>query len=146
VPQLGDIQTAKDRGKQYNRKWVWDACKKCGKERWIETVGGKPRRTICHHCATFKGGRSIWQNYILVALDKEDFFFPMVPTGRHGRYVLEHRLVMAKHIGRCLQSFEAVHHRNGIRDDNRIENLELVLRAHNGKVKCPFCQNEFRIR
>lgn len=50
-------------------------------------------------------------------------------NGNKGKYTYEHRLVMQEMIGRPLVKGETVHHKNGVRNDNRPENLELWSEA-----------------
>ena len=81
----------------------------------------------------WQGGRFInGYGYVEVKLFPSDFFYSMV--GKRG-YVKEHRLVVAKALGRCLHSWEIVHHKgikfpkgsNEDKQDNRYpENLQLV--------------------
>lgn len=66
----------------------------------------------------WKDGRKLNCGYVMLS-------FPDHPRADRGGYVLEHILVMEKEIGRYLRKGENVHHRNGVRDDNRLENLEL---------------------
>jgi DNA-binding CsgD family transcriptional regulator len=81
----------------------------------------------------WKGGtRMAVGGYIDERILSNDPFFCMAraASSEGAGYVFQHRLVMARHLGRPLLSHETVHHKNGIRSDNRIENLELWSSKH----------------
>ena len=75
-------------------------------------------------CNAWKGGRIInSQGYVMIHSPKH-------PDCNASGYVREHRLVMEKHLGRRLKFYELPHHINGIKTDNRIENLVLITRSN----------------
>ena len=152
MPEIGEIVKAKEIGKRGslgNQKYVWTACKSCGKERWTQVRSDKKFSRLCLHCwalknfkslaekqrgaghPNWKGGKTRSHGYVLIKLFPDDFFYSM---RNKAHYVLEHRLVMAKHLGRCLQSWEIVDHKNAVRDDNKISNLELKSQSEHMRL------------
>lgn len=74
-------------------------------------------------------------------------YLPDHPMANKKGYLLEHRKVMADTLGRMLLPTEVVHHRNGVKDDNRPENLEVLLKREHDRIpkpppkpiECPHC-------
>lgn len=139
-------------------------CKVCKAEFWVQQARIKKRQGI--YCSkscrakdltpeqegirnwNWKGGK--WfdktNGYVFVWTPEKVKIGKKEPRIRH-RYLPEHRLVMEKYLERKLNPWEFIHHKNGIKNDNRLENLELMTkRVHQGKVLCPYCNKEFLIR
>jgi len=73
---------------------------------------------------SWKGGKTVNRaGYVLIKASEH-------PMANSSGYVLQHRIVMEKSLGRYLGKKETVHHKNGIKGDNRIENLELWFSKH----------------
>jgi hypothetical protein len=156
MPEIGEIASGKDIGKKGDwDKFIYSMCPICGYTRWVLKYRLPEPKTerICPSCNCkrkagdkhphWKGGRHVnAQGYIEVWVAPDDIFYPMA---NHLNYSREHRLVMARYLGRCLRREEEVHHLNGIRTDNRIENLALTTN-HNHNKKTLIQQLQKRIR
>ncbi len=121
----------KTRGLEYHVFWLCVCvCGKTTKSNIYNLESGKAGCTSCANIAKMKkAGRyqiprtKTGQGYVLI-------WKPDHPNATLQNRVLEHVLVMEEHIGRLLYPKETVHHMNGVKDDNRIENLELWAANH----------------
>jgi transposase len=93
----------------------------------------------------WKGGRCKSRGYIMVRVYPEDPYYCMGVTRSDGaHYVFEHRLVMARHLGRPLTDSETVHHVNPQdKENNDISNLQLRQGKHGkgGAFQCADCDS-----
>ena len=117
-------------GKEFNRRYAHAKkskhlfCSMNCKSKWYSKIMIGKNNPMYHNgrkaekSSNWKGGRVINRNYILIRK-------PDHPKCDVSGYISEHRLIMGKAINRFLTKKEVVHHINGIRGDNRIENLKL---------------------
>jgi len=134
--------------RQFNRTHKYKkVCENCGKK----FLGSKKITRFCSGTCqntgrfnpTWKGGIKRDKGYVYLLVKNH----PRASAG----YVSEHRLVMEKKLGRYLKPNELVYHKNGVKSDNRIENLEIIQVIkhpdfHTGKVTCPYCHEKFSIK
>jgi hypothetical protein len=139
-PKIGDKTNGINLGLKSRGIFIWSACPQCKSERWI----GKNQITkFCMSCAAINrkntgeknprwngGVRQDKDGYRYITVDENHPFINMSGKvfihGKYRYYIAEHRLVMAFKLNRPLNKTELVHHLNGIKDDNRPENLELM--------------------
>jgi hypothetical protein len=93
---------------------------------------GRPSVKYCSHFCYLKNrlrhgtNNSNWKGGSHVDIHGYRWVYNANRKSHNGHYVKEHRQVMEKHLGRLLKSSEHIHHVNGIKTDNRIENLVLT--------------------
>ena len=105
-----------------NASLVTKLCKHCGK-----AFSSQPYRNVVMCSAEcVKASRSVRR-----AKDSVGWYIQAksgyVVRSFQGRTQLQHRYIMEQHLGRPLEPFENIHHVNGVKDDNRIENLEIWI-------------------
>jgi len=102
----------------------------CGAPKQVHSVTGWACRNDSGAAnGNWRGGRTRHKKGYLMTRA------PGHPRADHGNYVFEHVLVMEEMLGRYLLPGENVHHRNGVKDDNRPENLELWTRPQPAGIR-----------
>jgi hypothetical protein len=132
MPEIANINRIKQDEKH---KWAWHLCIDCRKGRWVQLRNGKPRSLRCRRCANqgknLKYDQINRQGYIFLLCKKH-------PAADCWGYVKRARLVLEEKLGRYLLPGMDVHHKNGIKDDDRPDNLEEIIPGEHTSLHRPW--------
>lgn len=120
-----------DNDQSKNTRWL---CKcDCGTETVVGSAALRGKRVKSCGCWKARNGKAHWRWKGGKLTDKQGYIQLTVhghPNSRKNGRIFEHVLVMAQYLGRPLHKDEIVHHKNGVRNDNQIKNLELRIIHH----------------
>ena len=130
---VGTVYKAlKESGCQFSHKWKHPASEEFRKKQSQihkgKTISEKQRRAISERNSCNYNGMN---GYGHTKPHRKGYMLAYVPDHPHAHkdgYVMLHKVLMEREIGRYLNPDEVVHHINHIRDDNRIENLKLMTK------------------
>lgn len=143
--RFGRLIVLERAGQYKSGNWMWKCLCDCGKD--VVVLGGNLRHPTkpTHSCGCLqreriKAGHTKWVDNGGLAdvsgenhwrykggsiIDKQGYVWLRSPVCEY-----EHKVVMSKHLGRPLYKNESVHHKDGVRHHNKIENLELRASSH----------------
>ena len=108
-------------------------CPSCNKEVVKKSRDGKKQNFCSHNCyAKNRGARGAYKDEVIFGGYAYEYL-PSHPNSMKLGYVAKHRLAVEKSLGRLLSSEEIVHHKNGNKLDNRIENLTVMSQAEHNR-------------
>ena len=139
-PHTGEVRNGFSIGYNNFGRYIWQACARCGIERWVKLNKGKPVATLCKECwyetpkhkVRLDPEYACSNGYTMAKVPEDSICKGM---GNRDGYMLKQRLVMAEFLGRPLMPHERVYFKDSNPNNFDIDNLRLLGCAGEYNIK-----------